>query len=158
MQLSQKERMLLEDLKSHEEICIQKYSNYANQAQDPQLKQLFQNLSGKEQEHLNTINQILQGQVPTIQQDPQKQQQQLQQLQQQKAAFAASGVSNPNDAYLCTDLLSTEKYVSSAYNTAIFEFVDPQVRQVLNHIQGEEQVHGEELFNYMYSKGMYKVH
>ncbi len=29
--LTQKEKMLLEDQKSHEEICIQKYSNYANQ-------------------------------------------------------------------------------------------------------------------------------
>ena len=34
--LSQKERLLLEDQKSHEQICIEKYSNYANQAQDVQ--------------------------------------------------------------------------------------------------------------------------
>ncbi|MDI9468160.1 MAG: spore coat protein, partial [Bacillota bacterium] len=53
------------------------------------------------------------------------------------------------------DMLMTEKYVSSAYDTAIFEFTDSNVRQVLNHIQKEEQQHGEGLFNYMQSHGMY---
>ena len=42
IQLTQKERTLLEDQKKHEQICIEKYTNYANQAQSPQLKQLFQ--------------------------------------------------------------------------------------------------------------------
>ena len=54
--------MLLEDQKSHEEVCIKQYKEYANQAKDPQLKQLFNNYASKEQEHLNTINQILNGQ------------------------------------------------------------------------------------------------
>jgi spore coat protein CotF len=65
-QLSQKERMLLQDQKKHEEVCIQKYNNYSNQAQDPQLKQLFKSYAGQEQNHYNTINQILNGQVPNI--------------------------------------------------------------------------------------------
>ena len=60
-----------------------------------------------------------------------------------------------NDKYLCTDMLATEKYVSNTYNTAIFEFKDPQVRDVLNHIQKEEQQHGEAIYKYMESKGMY---
>ncbi|NLP07748.1 MAG: spore coat protein, partial [Clostridiaceae bacterium] len=34
--LTTKERMLLEDQKRHEEICIEKYNNYAQQASDPQ--------------------------------------------------------------------------------------------------------------------------
>ncbi|MEL7656935.1 MAG: spore coat protein, partial [Bacillota bacterium] len=34
-QLSQKERMLLEDLKKEEDLCVMKYKNYAQQAQDP---------------------------------------------------------------------------------------------------------------------------
>ncbi len=34
LQLSQKERMFLEDGKIQEEVCIQKYNNYAEQAQD----------------------------------------------------------------------------------------------------------------------------
>ena len=151
MQLSQKERLLLEDLKSHEEMCIKKYTNYANQAQDPQLKQMFQNHAQIEQEHYNTINQILSGQIPNVQQQGQGQQQQ--QVQGQQA-----GMSQQQDADSCQDMLQTEKYVSGTYDTAIFEFKDPNIRQVLNHIQSEEQKHGEAIFAYMQSKGMYKVH
>ena len=62
---------------------------------------------------------------------------------------------NQEDKILCTDLLSTEKYVSSTYNTAIFEFRDENVRNVLNHIQKEEQEHGKKIYDYMASHGMY---
>jgi spore coat protein CotF len=158
MQLSQKERSLLEDQKSHEELCVKKYSNYATQAQDPQLKQLFQNLAQKEQEHLNSINQILGGQVPNIQQQSQQQGQQQQAQQFQSPNMGQTGMVNQQDADLCQDMLSTEKYVSQSYDTAIFEFQDTNIRNVLNHIQKEEQQHGEQIFKYMQSKGMYQVH
>lgn len=64
-------------------------------------------------------------------------------------------MANQADAVLCNDMLMTEKYVSDTYNTAIFEFMDSNVRQVLNHIQKEEQQHGEGIFNYMKNNGMY---
>lgn len=64
---------------------------------------------------------------------------------------------NQEDAKLCKDMLMTEKYVSGAYDTAVFEFRDTNVRQVLNHIQKEEQQHGEGIFQYMQSQGMYQV-
>lgn len=35
VKLTQKERLLLEDQKKHEEVCIQKYTNYAGQARIP---------------------------------------------------------------------------------------------------------------------------
>lgn len=147
--LTQKERMLLEDQKSHEQVCIKKYNDYANQAHDPQLKQLFTQYAGQEQQHLNTINQILSGQAPNMGQ---------QQSQQAGAqATGSKGAGNQNDAALCNDMLMTEKYVSGAYNTAIFELKDTNVRQALNHIQKEEQQHGEGIFNYLQSKGMYNV-
>lgn len=154
--LTQKEKYLLQDQKGHEEICIKKYNEYANQAQDPQLKQLFANHAQKEQEHLNTINQILNGQVPNINQSGQSQPQNQQQMQQGSPG-SQSGMKNQNDSDMCTDILMTEKYVSSAYNTAIFEFEDHNIRQALNHIQGEEQEHGEAVFKYMQSKGMYNM-
>ncbi|HBG10705.1 MAG TPA: spore coat protein, partial [Firmicutes bacterium] len=66
--LTQKERLLLEDQKKHEEMCIQKYSSYAEYAQDPELKQLFVNYAGQEQRHLDTINQLLSGEIPQMQQ------------------------------------------------------------------------------------------
>lgn len=155
IQLSQKERMYLQDLSSHEQLCIQKYNKYSNEAQDPQLKQLFQTHSSHEQQHYNTINGILNGQVPSMNQG---------QSQQQNSSGQTSGMSNQaggtfnqNDAALANDMLSTEKYISSNYNTAIFEFQDANVRKALNHIQSEEQKHGEDLFNYMKSHGMYNV-
>ncbi|WP_341878170.1 spore coat protein [Defluviitalea saccharophila] len=154
VQLTQKERMLLEDQKSHEEVCIKEYQEYASRAHCPELKQLFTNYASKEQEHLNTINQILNGQVPQMsssqgQQSGQNKQQSNMQNNSQSQNY------NQEDATLCTHMLMTEKYVSGAYNTAIFEFRDPNIRQVLNHIQKEEQEHGEGIFNYMYQHGMY---
>lgn len=154
---TQKERSLLEDQKKHEEICVQKYNDYANKAQDPQLKQLFQNNAKSEQRHLDTINQMLGGQVPNMQ--PQGQQaQQTNQFQQNQTAQAKAGfMQNKTDAALCQDMLMTEKYVSNAYDTSIFEFADTNARQALNHIQKEEQQHGEGIYNYLNSKGMYNI-
>ena len=152
---TQKETMLLNDLKTHEQICIEKYQNYAGQAQDTELKQLFSTYAGQEQQHLDTLNQISAGQVPNMQQ--QDQQQQGQQVQQNTQPGVNAGMVNQNDAALCNDVLMTEKYVSSSYNTAIFEFRDTNVRKALNHIQKEEQQHGEGVFNYMQKKGMYQV-
>ncbi|WP_324824233.1 spore coat protein [Sinanaerobacter sp. ZZT-01] len=174
--LTQKETTLLQDEKKHEEICIEKYNKYASQASDPQLKALFKELESKEQEHLNTINQMLSGTVPTMNTDQQKPQMQamsqaqnaMQQPTQSQSTMQsqvlAQSQSQPqgnasntsqSDCYLCTDALSTEKFVSSTYNTAIFEFKDPNMRQVLNHIQKEEQEHGEQIYNYMAQNGMY---
>lgn len=163
--LTQKERFLLEDEKANEEICIKKYNTYSNEANDPQLKQLFKSLAQKEEQHLNSINQLLNGQVPSMnsggQQASGNQNQQSMQSQQQPQSQSTqtlyNGKTNQSDCDLCTDSLSTEKYVSSTYNTAIFEFTDTNVRQVLNHIQKEEQEHGEQIFNYMESHGMYNV-
>lgn len=153
--LTQKERTLLEDQKSHEQLCVDKYSSYASQAQDQQLKQLFTNHASIEQQHLNTINQLLSGQVPQM--NSQQSGNQNQQQSMSSGNTGAVGMKGVSDAELCQDMLMTEKYVSGAYNTAIFEFKDTEVRDVLNHLQKEEQKHGEAIFKYMESKGMYKV-
>ncbi|ACV61445.1 conserved hypothetical protein [Desulfofarcimen acetoxidans DSM 771] len=152
LQLTQKERTLLEDQKTHEEICIQKYTNYAQQAKDPQLKQLFNQYASQEQQHYDTINQLLQGQQPILGGNQgQDLQQQTQQIQSQPQA----GMTYQDDAVLCTDMLMTEKFVSGTYDTAIFESANSPVRQALQHIQKEEQQHGEGIFNYMQQHGMY---
>ncbi len=151
--LTQKERMLLEDQKKHEEVCIQKYKAYADQTQSTQLKQLFQSYAQQEQQHYDSLSQILNGQVPSTN----SQSQQQSQANTQTSAGAAGAVNNPVDAAICNDMLMTEKYVSGAYDTAIFEFTDSNTRQVLNHIQQEEQKHGEGIFQYMQSAGMYQT-
>jgi spore coat protein CotF len=157
LNLTQKERMLLQDQKGHEEICVKKYNDYASKAQSQQLKQLFSNFATKEQEHLDSINQILNGQVPQMNQQQGQQQGQQAQQNQQSMNQTGSYISSADDKNLCHDMLMTEKYVSGAYDTAIFEMTDKNVRQVLNHIQKEEQEHGEGLYNYMKNNGMYNA-
>lgn len=159
--LTTKEKYLLQDQKSHEEQCILKYDNYVNIANDPELKAVFRSNGQKEREHLQTINQLLNGKVPNMsgsnQQSPESSSQSVLPSQQSTVDVKSSGGCNYNasDKDLCTDMLMTEKYVSGAYDTAIFEFKDAAVRDVLNHIQKEEQKHGEAIFAYMQSKGMY---
>ncbi len=154
VQLSQKERMFLEDGKSQEEICVIKYRNYSNQAQDPQLKQLFSTISSQEQQHYDSLDQLLQGRQPNMNSQQPSQQPSQQTSQGQQATSQA--MSSVGDKILCSDLLSTEKFVSGLYDTGVFEAANPVVRQVLQHIQQDEQRHGEQLFSYMCSNGMYK--
>ena len=154
--LSQKETSLLQDQQNHEKVCIQKYQAYAQQATDPQLKQLLSNFASQEQTHLDTITQMLNGQVPTMSaQQSQQTQQNSAQSSTQSSQSQQGGTNSQSDNALCNDMLMTEKFVSGAYDTAIFEFKDPAIRQTLNHIQKEEQEHGQGLFQYMQSKGMY---
>ena len=49
-----------------------------------------------------------------------------------------------------------EKHVSSLYDISVFEFSDTNMRKALNHIQAEEQQHGEKLYAYMNANGMYQ--
>jgi spore coat protein CotF len=153
--LTQKEKGLLQDQKTHEEVCIKKYNEYSNKAQDPQLKQLFNSHAQKEQQHLDTINQLISGQVPNMNQNQQQGQQGTQGQSMQGQQSVRTGTGSKSDGDLCNDILMTEKYVSGAYDTAIFEFRDPNIRQTLNHIQKEEQQHGESVFKYMESTGLY---
>lgn len=172
-QLTQKEKLFLSDLKSQEELCIKKYTKFANETQDKVLKQIFNQLSQSEQQHYNTITQILsqgnsyqsqqswksQSGGQSSQQSSQSQQNQSQTnpLQQLKSANLKSNEATKNDFDLVHDLLSTEKYVSSTYNTAVFEFNNSTIRQELNHIQKEEQEHGEILYNYLKQNGGYQA-
>jgi spore coat protein CotF len=169
IKLSTKEKYLLEDARTHEEQCIRKYENYTNLACDSELKAVFRQNGQKEQEHLETINQMLKGTIPQMNSSQGGGQsggqntgaQSAQQISSQQATIEqqSSGAVQfkSSDKDLCTDMLMTEKYVSSSYNTAIFEFSNAQIRDVLNHIQTEEQKHGEAIFAYMQSKGMYSV-
>ena len=152
LKLTQKERMLLNDQKFHEQLCIQKYLKYAKEAFDPALQQLFTNHAIAEQQHLSSINLILAGQVPLLNQ------QQGEDPTRVVATISSIGSkTNQNDLDLCNDMLATEKYVSGSYDTVIFECNDNNVRQALNHIQKEEQEHGKSLSNYLRVKGDYKL-
>jgi rubrerythrin len=51
------------------------------------------------------------------------------------------------------DMLMTEQFVSGSYDSAIFDSISPNVRQALQHIQKDEQKHGQRLREYMQSTG-----
>ncbi|MDO4535808.1 MAG: spore coat protein [Clostridium perfringens] len=163
LNLNDKERMLLEDEKSGEELCIEKYRKYSEEASDQELKNLFKDLMTKEQDHLKTLNEMLSGTVPPLnnQQNQQQNNPNMQQNQQTQRNNSKNINTNENqitfkrDKILCQDSLAGEKYVSSTYNTTIFEIKDANARQVLNHIQKEEQEHGEKIYNYMQAHNMY---
>lgn len=151
MQLSQKETSLLQDLKSQEKLCVDKYTKYASTALDPQLKELFTSIANVEQQHLNTISQMESGNVSS---------QNSGSSQSIKSSFAPNyGMGDTPDkqadCYLCSDLLADEKHVSALYNTCIFEFKDQLIRDTLNHIQKEEQEHGKAIYDYMTANNMY---
>lgn len=156
LNLNGKERMLLQDEKAGEELCIEKYKKYSEEASDPELKKLFKELMSKEEDHLKTLNQMLTGTVPTL-----NTQQKQQNQQNSNTNVSSANVDNKNqinfkqDKIICQDSLAGEKYVSSTYNSTIFEMRDTNARQVLNHIQKEEQEHGEKIYNYMQSHNMY---
>lgn len=158
MTWTQKEASLLKDLKGQEQLCVDKYGKYADEACDPELKELFRTIQQVEQGHLNTVTTLLNGQMPQ-QGNAQKQQNQQ---PQRYAEFPSQGAQDVHrafqqDKFLAEDALCTEKEVSGAYNVSIFEFRDPQVRQLLHQIQGAEQQHGEMLYRYMAKSGMYQA-
>lgn len=150
MNLTQKERDLLKDLKDQEQLCIEKYTKHAQTAVDSQLKNLFNMIRGIESKHLDTLNQIENAaSCPQVGGGS-----------SQKPTFTATYGPNENndkktDCFLCSDVLTTEKHASHLYDTCIFEFVDENVRNVLNHIQKEEQEHGKMIYDYMNTNAMY---
>lgn len=149
MELTQKEALLIEDLKTQEKTCAEKYARNANQAKDPQLKSLFQELSQNEIKHLNMLDQITDGSVPQIDQNG----------GQEKTFSATYGTADDpdklNDCFLCNDLLAAEKHASGMYDTSVFEFSEKPLRDVLNYIQSAEQNHGKQLYDYMNTNSMY---
>lgn len=164
MTWTQKEASLLKDLKGQEQLCVDKYGKYAQQAHDPELQQLFRSIQQTEQQHLQTVTTLINGQMPqqSGQQQGNQQHQPNSQSAQRFAEFPPQGAQDvqqamAQDKYLCQDALCTEKEVSGAYNTSIFEFRDPQVRQVLNQLQSAEQEHGEMIYQYMARNGMYQA-
>lgn len=150
MTLTPKESSLLKDLIGEEQLCVAKYQKYANEAKSTELKSLLSGIATTEQEHLKTLNQMQSGSlgaVPSQIPAPDK--------SSCVAVSYASPTDKDADAFLCKDLLATEKHASALYNTCVFEFSYPDARKMLNHIQAEEQQHGEMLYAYMNANGMY---
>ena len=111
MQLTQKEKELLKDLKGQEKLCVEKYSQHAEAANDEQLSQLLNYLGGVEQRHLDIITKIDSGEIPqpaageAAPKNDFKQTYSVSETQEKK-----------NDCYICSDL--TPASLSSRTNSS----------------------------------------
>ena len=157
MNFTPKEESLLKELRSQERLCVENYGRYADSAHDPALRDLFGGIRQTETRHLQTLDQLSSGSAPQMQGQQSRQgQQQSRPLQQSAGQGPAKNSPDwQQDSFLCSDALTMEKHVSGLYDTSIFEFSDPAGRQALNHIQSEEQGHGESIYSYMHQNGMY---
>lgn len=151
MILTEKETMTVKDLQQQEQACIEKYGRYAGEAKDTVLKDLFKELQQKEQKHYDSLQQVLGGSVPSCDCNDRDGKE-----YSPKASYDRRGDSadKKSDCFLATDCISSEKLVSSEYNTDVFCFKDSGVRKLLADIQIEEQNHAEMLYKYKTVNGM----
>ena len=143
--LTEKERFIIEDLKSQEKLCIQKYEFYEEMAYDPELVSLFTKIKESEQKHLQSLNDVLNGNVAEVDTNDNSGE-----MYTPKASYHQNGnkQEKEHDSFLCTDAITMEKYVSSAYNFDLFQFGNSKLRKLLNDIETEEQNHAEMLYKY----------
>lgn len=151
MNLTQKETALLKDLRDQESLCVEKYTDYAGSARDEQLKNLFSQIASAERAHLQKINDIAAGNVPAASGGTSP----IAGITFRATYGSAEGENKKADCFLCKDVLSGEKHVSHLYDTCIFEFNDAALRNTLNSIQTDEQIHGKAIYDYMSANSMY---
>ena len=153
MVLTNKESDLLKDMKEAEELCIEKYSRYAKMAKCEELKNLLNSLADTERNHLTSIIDLMAGKEPDAVSSTIKANNDL-----SKAcpSVYSNEEDKKEDKFILSDMLSSEKHVSSVYNTGVFEFKSPMARKLLSHIQSEEQQHGEMIYAFMSANGMYQ--
>lgn len=151
MVLKEKEQTTIEDLRTQEQSCIEKYHRYGQQAKDPVLKDLFDRLEKEEQHHYDSLGQVLNGQVPQCNVNDRDGAE-----YQPKATYdtMTNSEDKKNDCFLATDCIGTEKMVSGEYNSNVFVFEDSNLRKLLADIQVEEQNHAEMLYKYKTVNGM----
>lgn len=151
MVLTEKETTIIDDLRTQEQSCIEKYKRYSQEAKDPVLRDLFTELGSKEQEHYDSLGQVLSGKVPACNCNDKDGAQ-----YQPKATYTSmtNSEDKKNDCFLATDCIGTEKMVSGTYNTDVFVFGDTKIRKLLADIQVEEQNHAEMLYKYKTVNGM----
>ena len=116
MVLKETERTAIENLRTQEKSCIEKYQKYAQQAIDPELKNLFEQLHKKEQTHYDSLTQVLDGTVPSSDCNDSDGRD-----YEPRAIYTAASQSEDkmHDAFLATDAIGTEKLVSGEYNLSL---------------------------------------
>jgi spore coat protein CotF len=151
MILTEKEKTTIEDLRTQEQSCMEKYKRYGQEAKDSVLCDLFGKLEQEETQHYDSLGQVLSGKVPSCNCNDKAGAQYA-----PKATYDSltNSEDKKNDCFLATDCIGTEKMVSGEYNTNVFVFGDTNVRKLLADIQIEEQNHAEMLYKYKKVNGM----
>lgn len=149
--LTEKERFIIEDLKSQEKLCIQKYAFYEEMAYDPDLSELFSQIRESEEKHLNSLNEVLNGNVMDSDVNDDSGANYVAKTEYHQSSNNAE---KEHDSFLCTDAITMEKYVSGAYNFDLFQFSNSKLRKLLADIEVEEQNHAEMLYKYKKANAM----
>lgn len=161
--LTTKERFLLEGEKYQQLLAIDKYNDYALQSQDDSLKQLFSNLVKVEEKHLKMFDDMLQGEIPQINNEA------LHPYYSNNLANSNDyiNVSNINlttiddniyndrDKIMCFDTLKTEELLHSTTSVSSLEFENTAFETTLKYIINEKLESIKYLNDYMNKKGMY---
>ena len=151
MILTETEMTTVKDLQQQEQTCIEKYQRYASEAKDTVLKDLFKTLQKKEQKHYDSLQQVLNGSVPSCDCNDSDGKSYNPVASSEKMGDSPD---KKTDCFLATDCISSEKLVSSEYNSDVFRFKDSGMRKLLADIQIEEQNHAEMLYKYKTVNGM----
>lgn len=160
--LSSKEKFLLEGEKYQQQLAIDKYNDYALQAQDSNLRYLFSNLAKIEQKHLDMVNEMLQGIVPRFNKE-------FIHPYYENSSFNSSDYLNvgnitltsmddnynDGDKIICFNALTTEELLHSTYSSSSFEFEKTEFSDVFKFIIDEKNENLKYINDYMYKKGMH---
>lgn len=162
--LTTKERLLLEGEKYQQQLVIDKYNDYALQAQDNCLKSLFSNLVKVEEKHLNMLDEMLQGKVPQINKEilhPYYENNSISSNDYINIGNITLTSLDDNSSYIdgdkimCFDALTTEELIHSTCSASSLEFEKTEFENILKYIIEEKSENLKYLNNYMIKKGMY---
>lgn len=162
--LSSKERFLLEGEKYQQQLAIDKYNDYALQSHDPDLKSLFSNLVKIEEKHLKIVDEMLEGNTPTINK------QELHPYYKNNTYSSNDYLNVGNmtltsmddnysyqdgDKIICFDALTTEELLHSTYSASSLEFKKTEFHNAFKYIIDEKVENLKYINDYMNKKGMY---
>ena len=162
--LTSKERFLLEGEKYQQQLVIDKYNDYALQAQDDSLKSLFSNLVKIEEKHLNMIDEMLQGKVPQMNKEnihPYYENNSINSNDYINIGNITLTSLDDNSSYddgdkiICFDALTTEELLHSTCSASSLEFEKTEFENILKYIIEEKSENLKYLNDYMTKKGMY---
>ena len=162
--LTSKEKSLLEGEKYQQQLAIDKYNDYAIQSQDNTLKALFSNLVKIEEKHLDMIEKMLQGEIPNINREN------IHPLYENSSIDSNNYLNIGNitltsmddnysyedgDKIICFDALTTEELLHSTSSASSLEFEKSEFHNALKYIIDEKSENLKYINDYMTKKGMY---